>query len=70
MVRRVRCAASVKPVEAAPMRGDDDASRADCGVADREARCRDGARADMAKAKCVHPDRPVAKACGDCPRRK
>jgi len=29
-----------------------------------------GARVDMAKAKCVHPDRPVAKACGDCPRRK
>jgi hypothetical protein len=28
------------------------------------------ARVDMAKAKCVHPDRPVAKACGDCPRRK
>jgi hypothetical protein len=25
---------------------------------------------DMAKAKCVHPARPVAKACGDCPRRK
>ena len=25
---------------------------------------------DMAKAKCVHPARPVAKACGHCPRRK
>jgi hypothetical protein len=23
----------------------------------------------MAKAKCVHPDRAVAKACQDCPRR-
>jgi hypothetical protein len=22
-----------------------------------------------AKTKCVHPDRPVAKACPDCPRR-
>lgn len=35
------------------------------------------ADADMAypdmikyKPKCVHPDRPVAKACADCPRRK
>ena len=24
---------------------------------------------EMAKAKCVHPDRAVAKACQDCPRR-
>ena len=24
---------------------------------------------EMAKAKCVHPDRPVAKACKDCPRK-
>ena len=24
---------------------------------------------EMAKAKCVHPDRAVAKACKDCPRR-
>ncbi|GAB5366617.1 hypothetical protein AAMO2058_001158900 [Amorphochlora amoebiformis] len=22
------------------------------------------------KTKCVHPDRPVSKACADCPRRK
>ena len=22
---------------------------------------------EMAKAKCVHPDRPVAKLCKDCP---
>lgn len=22
------------------------------------------------KTKCIHPDRPVAKACADCPRRK
>ena len=29
-----------------------------------------GAVVEMAKAKCVHPDRPVAKLCGDCPRRK
>jgi hypothetical protein len=24
----------------------------------------------MAKAKCVHPQRPVGQACPDCPRRK
>ena len=24
---------------------------------------------EMAKAKCVHPDRPVAKLCKDCPRK-
>jgi len=24
---------------------------------------------EMAKAKCVHPERPVAKACKDCPRK-
>ena len=24
----------------------------------------------MAKSKCVHPQRPVAQACPDCPRRK
>ena len=28
-----------------------------------------GAVVEMAKAKCVHPERPVAKACKDCPRR-
>ena len=28
-----------------------------------------GAVVEMAKAKCVHPDRPVAKACKDCPRK-
>lgn len=27
------------------------------------------ATTEMAKAKCVHPDRPVAKACKDCPRK-
>ena len=29
----------------------------------------DGAVVEMAKAKCVHPERPVAKACKDCPRK-
>ena len=24
----------------------------------------------VVKTKCIHPDRPVAKACADCPRRK
>jgi hypothetical protein len=24
----------------------------------------------MAKAKCVHPTRPLKDACADCPRRK
>jgi hypothetical protein len=28
-----------------------------------------GAVVEMAKAKCVHPERPVAKACKDCPRK-
>ena len=41
-----------------------------CAKACDEGAVADGARVDMAKAKCVHPDRPVAKACGDCPRRK
>ena len=29
----------------------------------------DGAVVEMAKAKCVHPERPVAKECKDCPRK-
>ena len=37
-----------------------------CGLADD---AEDKARVEMAKAKCVHPDRPVGKACKDCPRR-
>ena len=54
-------------VDARAMARDDD-EHTDCGRVDaapREARV-----CDMAKAKCVHPARPVAKACGDCPRRK
>jgi hypothetical protein len=23
-----------------------------------------------AKTSCIHPDRPISKACADCPRRK
>jgi|TARA_B100001540_G_scaffold183263_1_gene161619 hypothetical protein len=53
-------------VDARAMTRDDDENTDGGRVhAAREARV-----CDMAKAKCVHPARPVAKACGDCPRRK
>jgi len=57
------CVESVT-VDARAMVRDDD-EHTDCGRVDAAQRV-----CDMAKAKCVHPARPVAKACGDCPRRK
>jgi hypothetical protein len=57
------CVESVT-VDARAMARDDD-EHTDCGRVDAAQRV-----CDMAKAKCVHPARPVAKACGDCPRRK
>ncbi len=58
---------AVEPVPVNEVRGSCQ-TNTDCGRAEKTA---DEARVfEMAKAKCVHPDRPVAKACGDCPRRK
>ncbi|EEH56309.1 uncharacterized protein MICPUCDRAFT_58768 [Micromonas pusilla CCMP1545] len=34
-----------------------------------EEKSNDATTHEMAKAKCVHPERPVSKACQDCPRR-
>ena len=63
-LRALRARAAVTP---ARDDDDDDDENTDGGRvhSEREARV-----CDMAKAKCVHPARPVAKACGDCPRRK
>ena len=62
--RNVRANASQQAVDAVPQPVKPETT--DCS--ERVGDC--AARVDMAKAKCVHPDRPVAKACGDCPRRK
>ena len=67
-----RTNASVERVEQATPCATRSVDFANTDGATRERACgtSDCARVDMAKAKCVHPDRPVAKACGDCPRRK
>ena len=59
------CRASAKESSAA-MKAEDFKCPLACGLADD---AEDKARVEMAKAKCVHPDRPVGKACKDCPRR-
>jgi hypothetical protein len=67
-----RTNASVERVEQATPWATRSVDFANTDGATRERACgtSDWARVDMAKAKCVHPDRPVAKLCGDCPRRK
>ena len=40
-----------------------------CSAASETAADARGGAVSMAKSKCIHPERPVSKACGDCPRR-
>ena len=40
-----------------------------CSAASVTAADARGGAVSMAKSKCIHPKRPVSKACGDCPRR-
>jgi hypothetical protein len=44
---------------------------ADARAASARAQCGElSAAGAVNKTKCIHPERPVAKACADCPRRK
>ena len=59
----VRCRAAAK--EATPAKAEEFKCPLVCDALEKA----DAPVNEMAKAKCVHPDRDVAKACKDCPRR-
>ena len=59
----VRCRAAAK--EATPAKAEEFKCPLVCDALEKA----DAPVNEMAKAKCVHPDRAVAKACKDCPHR-